>query len=420
MPSTVLAVVEMLIRKETAMPREIRGLPQLAKNERDRRYELIRRQLKELKIDCVIATGTNLFYLTNGLLGERYGLLPTDDERATVVVNFRNLADIPVQVYLDMQDWIEDIRGGLDASHLIARLKELHLENGTLGVAGLGYGGIDYGCYRQLQSALPSARLVDASDVLNNARTIKSEEEIAMIDTANRTFDIAVQRVCEGAKPGMLGSHVVQEGITAMWEAGGDPHSSFNFHFGAVPKQSPVLMHLCLGQNIKRADIGTLTAHAEYKRYAGHSDHQISFGEPSTLHRELFGAVLEVREAVLKTVRQGVTHLDLIETYREAATKTGFRASPHSQTHQYGIDVPEFPGPAFRVADSSKEKLGSTLGLGFRGGNFALRAGMVYSISPTLLGKDTDDTMLAGTTIVVTEDGYRELGDRKLELSICG
>lgn len=394
-------------------------LPNLSIRERDRRYSLIRKGLREMNADCAIVTGSNLFYITNGLPGERYGLLPADEKPTAVVINFRNLADISVQVLLDMQDWVQDIRGGLDASHIVERIKELKLEAGTLGLAGLGYGGIDHNFYSQIQKAFPSAKLVEVSDVFNNVRTVKSEEEIAMIDAANRIFDVGVRRVCEVARPGMRGRQVLQEGIRAMWDAGGDIHSSFNFHFGSVPKQNPVLMQLCLEQTIHKGDIGTLTAHAEYKHYAGHSDHQISFGEPTPLHRDLFRAVLHVRDAVLKTLREGVTHLDLIETYQRACQETGFRSSPHSQTHQYGIDVPEFPGPAFRVADTSKEQLSGRLGLGFRGGNFKLRAGMVYSISPTLLAKDGDDTMLAGTTLVVTETGYRELGDRKLELTVC-
>ena len=393
------------------------GLPQVSVKERDRRYALIRQELRNSNVDCAIVTGTNLFYITNRIPGEMIGLLPTTEDLPTVVINFRQLADISVDVLLEMQEWIRDIRGGVDGSQIIARIKELKLEEGTLGLAG--YASINQAFYAQLQKAFPDAKFVDVSSIFTNARTIKSEEEIAMIDTANRIFDRAVERVYEVAKPGMLGRRVLQEGINAMWAAGGDMNSSFNLHFGPVPKQNPVLMQICLDQVIRNGDIGTLTAHAEYHHYAGHSDHQLSFGEPKPLHRDLFKAVLNVREKVLGTVKEGVTHVDLVETYRKAAAETGFRSSPHSQTHQYGIDVPEFPGPAFNVPDPSKEQLSKTLGLGFRGSNFQLKAGMVYSISPTLLADSGDDTMLAGTTIVVTESGYRELGDRKLELSVC-
>jgi hypothetical protein len=73
--------------------------------------------------------------------------------------------------------------------------------------------------------------------------------------------------------------------------------------------------------------------------------------------------------------------------------------------HQYGIDVPEFPGPAFKAPGGPR--------------NFTLAPGMIYSISPTLVAPDSDDTLLGGTSLVVTETGYRELGDRKVELLVA-
>jgi len=392
-------------------------LPRISLKERDRRYDLIRQELKNANVDCAITTGTNLFYITNGIQGEMFGLLPATDDLPTVVINFRQLADISVDVLLNMQEWIRDIRGGVDGSMIIGRIKELKLEKGTLGIAG--FASINQAFYSQLQKAFPEAKFADVSSIFTNARTIKSEEEIAMIDMANRIFDRAVERVSEVVRPGVLARRVLQEGVNAMWAAGGDMHSSFNLHCGPVPKQNPVLMQICLDRAIQKGDIGTLTAHAEYHHYAGHSDHQFSVGEPTPLHRDLFKAVLHVREKVLSSVKEGVSHLDLVETYRKAVAETGFRSSPHSQTHQYGIDVPEFPGPAFNIPDPSREQLSKTLGLGFRGSNFTLKAGMVYSISPTLLAESSDDTMLAGTTIVVTEEGYRELGNRKIELTVC-
>jgi Xaa-Pro aminopeptidase len=122
----------------------------------------------------------------------------------------------------------------------------------------------------------------------------------------------------------------------------------------------------------------------------------------------MYQAVLNVREAVLKEVRPGATQRGLVEAYRKACEGTGFRWSSHSQIHQYGIDVPEFPGPAFKAGEGG--------GRGER--NFVLAPGMIYSISPTLVGGDSDDTLLGGTSLVVTEDGFRELGDRKVELLV--
>ena len=383
------------------MAQTAENLPTISLRERDSRYAAVRERLRERSVDCAVVSKTNLFYLTNGIPGERNGVLPTGDLPIMVAINSRHLADIPASVVAESQDWVKDVRAGNDASPIIDRIKELRLERGTIGIVESDTG---QPFYTQLRAALPGASVVDVGDIFLNLRTIKSDEEIAMIEQANRVFDAGIDGVFEAARPGMLGVNVVQEGIRAMWGAGGDLDSTMGFNFGSVPKQNPVLVHLSMSRRIQPGDIGTLTAHAEYKHYAGHSDQEISFGEPKPVHRQMFDAVLHVRDEVLKTVRAGATHSDLQQAYQEACRQTGFRSSPHSQMHQYGIDVPEFPGPAFK-ADGPR--------------NFVLTPGMIYSISPTLVAPDSDDTLLGGTSLVVTENGYRELGDRKVELLVA-
>jgi Xaa-Pro aminopeptidase len=200
-----------------------------------------------------------------------------------------------------------------------------------------------------------------------------------------------------------------------MWEIGGDMDSTFGFSFGPTPAQNPILGWLSKNRQIQTGDIGTMTAHAEYLHYAGHSDQEVAFGQPTPLHGDMFKAVLHVRDAVLAQVKPGATQGDLQRAYQEACRETGFRSSPHSQIHQYGIDVPEFPGPAFAVRGEATEPGGRTMG---GRGNFTLKPGMIYSISPTLMAPDSEDTLLGGTSLVVTDAGYRNLGDRKVELLV--
>ncbi|TAJ98504.1 aminopeptidase P family protein, partial [bacterium] len=333
------------------MAQSTNGFPKLSVKERDRRYAAIRERLREKGVDCAIVRGSNLFYLSNGVKGELFGILPADDKPLAVIVNRRHLIDISPRVLLDSQDWVTDLKPGFDASAVVEKLKELQLDKGTIGLAG----GIDYRFYNRLQSTLSGAKLADVSDIFTDVRTIKSEEENAMIDRANRIFDAAIKRIHETARPGMTGKQAVQEGIRAMWEAGGDLESTLSFNFGPVPAQNPILADLCMTRKIEKGDIGTLTAHAHYCGYAGHSDQEISFGAPKPVHQEMFKAVIAIREAVLKQVRDGATQRDLIDAYQKACKESGFKSSPHSQIHQYGIDVPEFPGLAYRIADTKPE-----------------------------------------------------------------
>lgn len=390
--------------------------PKLSLKERDRRYSAIREKLTEQGVDCVIVQGSNLFYLTNGLTGERYGLFPTEEGAPfLVLIHRRHLADLSAQVLADSQDWVKDLQSENGAIPFIERIKKMGLEKGTIGVteSRSTTGGLSHGFYAQLQSGLESAKIVDVSAVFANIRTIKSEEEIAMIDWANRIFDAGVRRVHEVARPGMLGKQVVQEAVKGMWDAGGDMESTIGFNFGPVPAQNPILGALCMTRKIQEGDIGTITAHAHYAGYCGHSDQEIAFGEPKPVYKEMFKSILQVRGEVLDKVKPGATQRDLIEAYRKACEGTGFKSSVHSQIHQYGIDVPEFPGAEYRIADDKP-----TAGLG-SAGNFTLASGMIYSISPTLLGKGGEGTLLGGTSLVVTENGHRELGDRKVEILVA-
>ena len=381
--------------------------PHISLQERDRRYRVLREALRERGVDCAIVTGANLFYLTNGLPGERIGVFPVREEPLMVQLQGRYLADISPQVLIDAQDWVQDIRAANDARPVIDRLSELRLERGSIGITQIrsAYSGTSHGLFAALERELPEAKLVDVSDVFENVRTIKSDEEIAMIDRANLLFDLAVERIQQKVRPGMTGAQAIQEGIKAIWEAGGDLESEIGMGIGKVPKQTPIIARLSRDHVIEPGDIGTLTSHTLFRHYAGHSDQEIVFGaEPTKLHADMFQAVQHVRDAVLKEVKPGKTHQDLQQAYQRAAAETGFRTSPHSQMHQYGIDVPEFPGPQFNAPGSR---------------NFSLAPGMIYSISPTLVAPNGEDTLLGGTSLVVTETGYRELGDRKVEMLVA-
>ena len=384
--------------------------PALSRAERDRRYALVRASMRERGLDALMATGTDLLYLSGGLSGEEYGLLPTvEDEDFEAVISWRWLVDIPEQVLLDSQDWVQRVRSGRTGIVMADRIKELRIERGTIGYSG----AFGHAVIAGLGKALPALTLVDASDVIADARTIKSAEEISLIDRANRIFDAAVARVHEVARPGVLGREVVQAGVQAMWDAGGDLDSSFSFNFGPEPVQNPVWADIQLNLPIQDGDIATLTAHSRYHYYSGHSDQEIVIGEPKPRHLAMFDAVKAVRSAVLAHLRPGVTQREVIDAYEASCDDVGYLSSAHSQIHQYGINVPEFPGLAFRIPDGKGGR-----GLG-GAGNFTVEAGMIYSISPTLIDKTTGETLLGGNSLVVTEDGFQVLGGRDVELLVA-
>jgi Xaa-Pro aminopeptidase len=365
--------------------------------------------LRQAGLAGIIVTEGHLLYLSNGIWGEMFGLLPTEEEAFEVVLPWRYLVDLDPNVVIESQEWVKRVSSGRNAAPLVERIKGLRLENAKIGYAGpLGHQD-----YSLIMKALPSLQLVDAEDILNNIRTVKSPEEVALIDRANHVFNAAIVHICEQAQPGMLGRRVIEMGRQAMWDVGGDLSSTFTLNFGERPAQNPLLADITLNTPIKEGDVATLTAHAHYRHYAGHSDQEIVFGAPKQRHLKMFDAVKNVRGSVLKVVRAGLTNRELHESYFKACEEAGFGISEHAQMHQYGIDVPEFPGPAFKHAKTSGRPIAG-------GGDFTLASGMIFSIAPTLADEATGELLLGGTSLVVTENGYKELGARPVELLVAG
>ena len=376
----------------------------LSTTERDRRYRLLREALRDRGVDCAIVCASNLFYLTNGILGERLGLLPTEEIPPTVTLHWRNLVDIPPFALQEIQRWVEDLRQGNDASAVVDRIRELRLERGVVGLGlanVLGQGGLSHTFYAELQSAFPSARFVDVSDIFANIRMIKSEEEVALIEQANRLFDTAIEAVCQRVRPGMLGVKFIHEGTRAMWEAGGDLSSTLVASCGPIAIRQHVVQELSLERAIEPGDVAILTGLARYGGYAGHSDQEITFGPPSGLQDEMSEAVRFLSDTILKQIRAGVLHSELSAVYRDTVGETGFRPTGATDLHPYGIDVPERPSHEGAPWNDRSD--------------YELRPGMVYSISPAVMAPN-DDVMIGGTSVVVTESGYRTLGERRTEL----
>jgi Xaa-Pro aminopeptidase len=382
----------------------------LSLQERNRRHKSVRAAMDGANLKALIVTGSNLLYLSNGIWGEMCGLFPLDEqEDFEVILPWRYLVDLDAKVVTDSQEWVKRVSSGRTvAPPLVERIKGLGLDRERVGFAG----EMTQQTYAFLMKSMPDLQLVESSAILDNVRTIKSAEEVALIDRANDVFNAAITRICDVVRPGMTGRNAVEIGRQAMWEAGGDLDSTFTFNFGAVPAQNPLLANITLDNAIKDGDVATLTAHAHYHHYAGHSDQEIVFGTPRQRHVKMFDGVKKVRDDVLASVRAGITNRDLHNAYYAACEKVGFLSSEHSQMHQYGIDVPEFPGPDYKLSSPGKPLGG--------GGDFTLRSGMVFSISPTLADGETGELLLGGTSLVVTDAGFKELGVRPVELLVAG
>ena len=135
---------------------------------------------------------------------------------------------------------VQDIRWGDSLGAAIARLKELKLERGKIGVAGPGAAGAGLSMFAEqrdrLRAALPDATFENAGGWLEALRLIKSDEELALMRTAGRLTDEAHERVFRMAKPGVTCRTLRR----AMDVFAAEQGATYPFgHIGATPMANP-------------------------------------------------------------------------------------------------------------------------------------------------------------------------------------
>src|SRR5437867_3881585 len=166
--------------------------PTFSMQERERRWGHVRELMRRDSIDCIVglnSTGTHnrnqadVRYLTQlGNNCEEIAVCFPLEGKVTAITNRGD--------YWPAGDWVgETMRSGRGwANSLATCLKEAGMEQATIGVSGLttsvysvvrqpdGFAG--HTAVVRMQEALPNARFVSASDLLGEARFVKSPDEI--------------------------------------------------------------------------------------------------------------------------------------------------------------------------------------------------------------------------------------------------
>lgn len=175
--------------------------------ERERRWQVVRAAMQARGLDCLIVYGSdsvyrdccqNLRYLTNA---PREGYLVFPSEADPTFITFESGLD-PV--------WVQDWRGGVPrfSQAIGARISELGLERARIGTVGTGgfYGetaGFPYRTYVSLAEAFPHAELVEATDLVEAVRRVKSDEEIRCLEEGCKIVEAVFAAVIATAAVGV-------------------------------------------------------------------------------------------------------------------------------------------------------------------------------------------------------------------------
>lgn len=396
--------------------------PQFSLAERDRRWTAVRKRMREADIAAIVVpnnTGhstdfqANARYLTHvggGGDADIAAVFPLEGEVTAIATS-------AAARWPTVQDWTSDVREARRSygRATVERLKELGVDNATIGITGLGEdtrspeGTILLGFWRALKAAFPKARFVDATKLVAEVRIIKSNEEVEALRTSTSIIEKGIEAKIKAARVGTPDYQVWAAALSAMMMHGSEMPVHQNWLSGKNPNRTltrPTFRKLEFG------DLIIDELEASWMGYRAQVVQHVFVGKADPLHVELMKIQQEVFAALIESFRPGLTVGELAEvTVRagaKATPKAGMAAGAEARLTLHGRgagdDGPIMVGNMKDSPDLRRE----------------IAENMVCIMKPSVeLGEGKDRAIYRfGDTIVARKGGGVRLGTLPPELAV--
>jgi Xaa-Pro aminopeptidase len=400
------------------------GLPKFSHAERQRRWGRVRELMRQQQLDAIIGFPNqshwdqfqaDIRYLTHigGHQTEVAMVFPLSGE-VTAFVRGGN----EVEWWSIAQDWVSDIRTSRRSwgEPVSARMKELKLDEARIGISGLSgllrapEGTIVTGMLEKVKAAFPRAKFDNATELLQDARSIKGPEEVAWMERAAEILDRVVEVILAKARPGVMENEMV----AAIWQTiianGGDYPSMTHWGAGAdVPWACRIAPHRPL---VKGEMINT-ELEAKYGGYIAQTVQAACLGKIAPELSRAFDASVKAFDELVKFMKPGVSFRNVVALYQKLVRDSGH--TPKGMLlHGRGIgeDRPqitgEIDGNIYRTATYTMHL------------DLPLVEGNVFVLKPGAMPGNAPDSIRCGDTVVIEKTGARRLGKRQFSFPEIG
>jgi Xaa-Pro aminopeptidase len=263
---------------------------------------------------------------------------------------------------------------------------------------GFEPGRLPYEAYEKLQSGLPlGASLVPAAGLVEIARMIKSEWEIALIRRSVLTNSKAFENTLARIRPGLRESEIAAR-LEFQMRLLGAEKPAFDTIVASGPRTA--LPHAQpTAEPVESNTLLLIDMGATQDGYASDMTRTVFLGRPAPKLRRLYDAVLEAQFAAIAAVRAGVTAGHVDRTARRVLRAHGLgKAFVHSTGHGLGLEIHEPP----RIGKGDKTRL---------------VAGMAITIEPGVYLEGLGGIRIEDT-VVVTPSGCEVLTPTSKQLTV--
>ncbi|HMJ97584.1 MAG TPA: Xaa-Pro peptidase family protein [Thermoleophilaceae bacterium] len=314
-------------------------------------------------------------------------VVTTADGRQGIVMNEAD------SIYFREYSWIEDIRSyryaastveaNRDAVRLLA---EMLREFGASELVGVEETHLP-ALYRDaLADEMSNTKLVDATDVFDDVRVIKTPAEVELMSYAALATDKAIHTGFALARPADTEQQLAAAIQGAAMRLGADALDHADVHVGphaTIVHAWPMALRLDPGEVI-HVDFGAVFGgyHTDIARNA-------TVGEPSADQERFYRPLFEARDAMLEAIRPGATAGEVYDVGQRTIERGGLVYPWGTLGHSIGLSIHE----GFEIV---------------RGSDRVLEENMVLNIEPSHVERGSARYHVEDN-VLVTGDGARLL-----------
>jgi Xaa-Pro aminopeptidase len=388
-------------------------LPPFSLQEYERRFEVVRNGMKENGLDALIVYGAHAFagrdlgqinavYLSNyAAFIQTYVVVPLHDEPTMFIPIAQHLANAK-----DIS-CLTDVRavGGTRCELAVsARLKELGLERGRIGVVGplnASWWNMSLPAEARdhFDEALPEAEFRVVSDLYEQWRLIKSDEELAHQRQAAWINDSAQEAVVSATKPGIRHSELSEIGYAVSSKMRGN---TAYIHMSSTSMTNPSMTYPDPYPTHKLVGPGEVVMSEHSVGFGGYYGKLMStwfVGEPTKEYRELFTVAAEVYRTALAELKPGMTRTDA-DRLIEPVARAGFTVPFPLVSGWSAYNSPPMVGWPSSVDEAVRNRAVYPM---------TFEPGMAVRISVNPYSKDGRRSLWVASACVFTEAGLQSL-----------
>jgi len=209
----------------------------------------------------------------------------------------------------------------------------------TMGVIGID--AMSPTVYWALEAALPGVKLVDANDVIIQARLSKSANEIACLREAARICDLAFADLMTACVPGNT-ERQAAAAAEGTARAAGAEYVPFTV-FGSG-KRTDSIVGRATTKLIEEGDMIMAALAVQYEGYIASIEWPFVVGKMNDAQRHFIDAIIMAEELSLPLLRAGVEQGAFVRRVHQHFSETGY-GSNYVYTPLHGIGCAEAEAP---------------------------------------------------------------------------